>query len=607
MALRPELKQYLPSLEAEDLTPTLLRSMNDVAAALSELGFEPNHAKQMAAALESSTAVPDVSDLTLPPPPPPRPSEEAPSGDLLSPPRDWPSSASKATNFVSKTLKGTKMRLVGTLAPENAALLAGVTLRAADSKANAMRVRERTGWVILRGFALYERCEPKDGEQPYVGSVHYWNATPRGLWVDATPRLPQHAAVVLVESVKPPAPPPPSYEAQPGNPLVIVAVEGLCNRLRATLSYRIVAHEQGRPLHVVWRRDDYCPGYFLDVFLPIPGVRFFKSPPGGKPISSLHTATDTHPSIKATEAEARSYACLHPCDSVRAAVAAQLQALGPRFAAMHVRRTDLFTAIPATEHTKDSEFEAWADGYVPRANERRAPKHSEGMRLFVATDNAETQQHFLSLYGSTTAKVQQPIKVSGALRQTGLVEAVVDLFVAAAAPDGFMGSHYSSFSDAIRFLRLTQGRKGAEVSISKASKGKPRAAKEPGDISSTPTAAERRPASMPLQMSSSGAKEGLVSVPPSSADAARRAHDRAMEERALHEQRSTKEPSVPNDDADAADRVRARATAAARERNARATAAAAELATSMAGARPEEPVHDHERGGARDGGMDAPD
>ena len=41
------------------------------------------------------------------------------------------------------------------------------------------------------------------------------------------------------------------------------------------------------------------------------------------------------------------------------------------------------------------------------------------------------------------------IQASGSLRQTGLQEAVIDLFVCAAATDGFMGSNGSS---APRFL-----------------------------------------------------------------------------------------------------------------------------------------------------------
>lgn len=651
-ALQPALKRYEQTLKDEDLTPDLLRSMSDVVAALSELDFQPEHAQQMVAALHSrplstagaasgtsSSAAPDISDATppasasrqeqsksdvAPPPPSPQPSPS----ELISPPRNWPDSAAGATKFVSKVLKGTKMRLVGGMAPENEAVLAGVTLRIADSRGNAMRVRERTGWTILRGFVLYERREVQDGDEPYVGVAHYWNATPRGLWIDATPRLPQHASLVLVESAQPAPPPPPPYEAQATNPLVIVAVEGLCNRLRATLSYRIVAHEQGRPLHVVWRRDDYCPGHFLDVFLPIPGVRFLKTPPDGKPLSSLHVATDTHPSVKGTDGEAHSYAPLAPCDSVRQTIAAELKHLGPRFAAMHVRRTDLYTAVPASEHTTDSEFEAWADSLVPRANERRAPKHLDGMRIYVATDNADTQQRFLSLYGDA-AKVHKPIKTSGALRQTGLAEAVVDLFVSAAAPDGFMASYYSSFSDAIRFLRACQGRPGAREALARASQAaadkQQRAKQQPiKEIAAAPPSTRAsRPQPTPASASATvrqaasrpAPEDELVSVPPSSAQAARRAQEKAWAERAQYDRALAERMGVGSgvgvagvgaaaDDGAAMQAIEARAKEAAEHRTAKATAAAAAAAKAMGGASGGGAAGTTVGGG---GGMDAPD
>lgn len=349
--------------------------------------------------------------------------------------------------YIQKELGGTRVRAVGALSAEHAALLAGLSLTAGDARGNAVRVRDRAGWPVLGGFVLHERA---DGSG-YLGMPHHWNATPRGLWVDATPRLNGNDLLVLVASAKTSAPPPP-FEALAASPLVIVAVEGLCNRLRAVLSYRQVAHAQGRPLHVVWRRDEFCNGDFLDHFLPLPGVKFLKQPPRDRSPSSLSVAVDTHASIKNTPAEAHGYAALHPTDAVRAAIAAQLEACGPRFVAMHVRRTDLHTALPASEHTRDGEFEAFADA------------RPTGCNIYVATDNAPSQRHFCERYGGA-ARVQKPIEPSGSLRQTALREAVVDLFTCAAAPDGFKGSHGSSFSDAIRCLRRVQGRGGAESAV----------------------------------------------------------------------------------------------------------------------------------------------
>ena len=250
---------------------------------------------------------------------------------------------------------------------------------------------------------------------------------------------------VLVESSKVEVPRPP-YDARATSPMVIVAVEGLCNRLRATLSYRQVAHEAGRPLVVVWRKDELCPGYFLDAFLPLAGVRFVKAPPDGRPLGSLHVATDTHPAVKGKPEEAYSYAALQASDAIRTAVAEQVRACGARFAAVHVRRTDLHTWLPVSQHTRDTDFEGFLDD-----------RARTGAQLYLAADNAETQRRFLERYGERM-HVHQHIRSSGSLRQTTLRDAVIDMLVCAVATDGFMGSHGSSYSDAIRHLRTMQGR-----------------------------------------------------------------------------------------------------------------------------------------------------
>lgn len=591
-AAAPSLRRHHALLVEEELTPSLMRSMSDLRAALAELDFGADDAEAMVQAL---TAPPAPSPSPAPPPPPqsPRPlptSTEA----LLSPPRGWPSSASKANKFVTKELRGTKMRAVGTLTDEHAALLTGLTLRAGDARGNAIRIRDRAGWPILSGFALYERDRATgDSEDAtstsdapsYVGLPHYWNATPRGLWLDGTPRPADHINLVLVESAHAPPPPPPPYESQSTNPLVIVAVEGLCNRLRATLSYRLVAHEQGRPLHVIWRKDDYCPGHFLDVFLPIPGVKFFKSPPNGASLASLHAATDTHPSVKATPNEAYSYAPLTPSDALRQAIAQQLATCGQSFAAMHVRRTDLFTAVPASQHTQDAEFEAWADSLVPRVNERRAPRHKDGVCIFVATDNAETQQRFLSTYGDA-AKVHKRIKPSGALRQTALAEAVVDLFVCAAASLGFMGSHYSSYSDAIRFLRAAHGKPDAVKAI-----GAAREAARIKEAAATKYNGREGSVTASRQVVDEGEEE-LIAVPPSSVDSAGRAHERAQAQaQAAARAAAAYDPYGRGGSGEAQQREEEAAAAAAgrqaaEERTARAAATAAAEAAAIAGSRP---------------------
>ena len=320
-------------LHWQELTPKILRSFAPKALldALAELEIPSDDASLIVECLNAAPVPVATSQPTPPPLPPLPPESDAPPAHepalLPSPagvnselrfPLGWPKYAAEATPFLTKVLGAKRVRVVGRLAAQHEAILGGLTLAPGGARHNATRVRDRTGWAIVGGFVLCERADadPEEhGAARYVGVPHYWNVTPRGLWVDATPRSPahSHSQRVLVESsskqVEVPAP---AYMARMHEPMVIAVAEGLCNRLRAVLSYRLVAHEAGRPLHVVWAKDGFCPGYFDELFLPIPGVRFVKALPADRTASSVHVATDTHASVKGSAAETYSCVTLPP-------------------------------------------------------------------------------------------------------------------------------------------------------------------------------------------------------------------------------------------------------------------------------------------------------
>ncbi|KAL1515518.1 hypothetical protein AB1Y20_002140 [Prymnesium parvum] len=224
---------------------------------------------------------------------------------LLSPPAGWPSCYERARSglkpFVAERLRGARVRLCARLSSQNAAPLAAVPLSATDARENARRVYAATGWQVLRGYAVFQlaaRAEEREaageGSAVFVGRAWWWNVKPNGAWVDATPRGYDYP-LVLVESAHDVASPAASVaewedQSKPAEgalhaaalsaeqqlfslavPMVVQVGEGLCNRLRALLSYREVALSQGRPLLVVWAVDAFCNGRFQDVFEPLPG------------------------------------------------------------------------------------------------------------------------------------------------------------------------------------------------------------------------------------------------------------------------------------------------------------------------------------------------
>ena len=223
--------------------------------------------------------------------------------------------------------------------------------------------------------------------------------------------------------------------------LVIEAERGLCNRLRAVLSYAQVAAAEGRQLLVVWRADAECNGHFDSCFAPLAGVRFTTRAPAWDPSPEL--ASCCHPNVGAAN-EIASFARLVPIAVIAATVAEHVRALGA-FVSVHIRRTDLIAhhgaVFAASVQTTDALFAAFLDRYAAH-------------NVHIASCCALTRGRFRALYSARLADGVPTIAhdVSGPLRQTSLADAVVDMYVCAAA-EHFLGSRGSSFSDTVDFLR----------------------------------------------------------------------------------------------------------------------------------------------------------
>ena len=231
--------------------------------------------------------------------------------------------------------------------------------------------------------------------------------------------------------------------------MVICADHGLCNRLRAILSYREMARREQRRLVVVWQRDQQCNGEFLDCFAPIDGVRFVREPPSWAPAPPR--VNHAHHAILGTEAEVSGYALLHPSPSVRTVVDARVRECTP-YVAVHIRRTDmsLWAGIePNSRYVMEvASTNARFDEFLEEAH--------PGLKVYVATDCSETHGRFASRYAARM-RAPPPDYQPQRHRQTSLMDAAVDLFACAEARH-FMGSYGSSFSDAILHLRTVRGR-----------------------------------------------------------------------------------------------------------------------------------------------------
>lgn len=220
--------------------------------------------------------------------------------------------------------------------------------------------------------------------------------------------------------------------------LVIMPEGGLCNMLRVVFSWYAKAKKEGHELIVCWTISDACPGFFLDYFEPIPGIRFIK---GYNPVVKFDyrgcavLEEFNYPDI---------YKPLIPKPHIQTKINSnitELSANGNEFVAIHARRTDhIRDAIANNKFTSNEMFFQYIDKQLPTVN------------IYVATDNLGTQELFKSRYGARI-KAMKWIIPKKALRQTSLEDAVVDIYTCVAA-NNFLGSGWSSFSDLITNLRM---------------------------------------------------------------------------------------------------------------------------------------------------------
>ena len=220
--------------------------------------------------------------------------------------------------------------------------------------------------------------------------------------------------------------------------LVIMPEGGLCNMLRVVFSWYAKAKKEGRELIVCWAISDACPGFFLDYFEPVPGIRFIK---GYNPVAKYDyqgcgvLQEFNHHSM---------YSSLIPKQHIQARInsnIAELSTNGTGFVAIHARRTDhIRDALANNKFTSDTVFFDYINKHLPSVN------------IYVATDNLGTQELFNSRYGARI-KAMKLITPRRALRQTDIEDAVVDIYTCVAA-NAFLGSGWSSFSDLINDLRM---------------------------------------------------------------------------------------------------------------------------------------------------------
>ena len=215
--------------------------------------------------------------------------------------------------------------------------------------------------------------------------------------------------------------------------LVIIPKGGLCNKLRVVFSYLYNALKQKKKLVVIWIFDRCCEGYFLDFFEPVENVTFLTKPPDKTKIN--------YSGCSSTNWDGN-YSKLVTKSTIKNKINNYIDKfLNNNYIAVHIRRTDHTSlAKKNKKYTDDQTFIKYID------------KHPTD-KIYLATDNYDTQRQFKNRYGNRLY-IYQHIIPNSKLRQTSLEHSIIDIFICARAKQ-FMGTGYSSYSTLINQIRKT--------------------------------------------------------------------------------------------------------------------------------------------------------
>lgn len=218
--------------------------------------------------------------------------------------------------------------------------------------------------------------------------------------------------------------------------LYIKPTGGLCNRLRVIFSWYQYAIETNQNLVCYWIRDSACNGNFCDYYENIDRITFIYNSNDNQLYTKLdYEGYSWHPKYKVS-----SYDDLKLKPHLIDRINELKNNNNNKYIAVHIRRTDhIELAQRNKRYTTDDEFYKFIDS------------HDKSYAIYLATDNAKTQEELKTKYGERIFFNKQIVPTNN-LRQTELEDAIIDQYMCIDADD-FMGSGWSSYSDFIKVNR----------------------------------------------------------------------------------------------------------------------------------------------------------
>ena len=212
--------------------------------------------------------------------------------------------------------------------------------------------------------------------------------------------------------------------------ITVYGQNGLNNKLNTLLGYLNVANKENKKLRFIWIENSACPGKFNDLFEDIPNLEIIYQ--------------DTEYDFKSYRAPNNHYVTdkyfnlLKPLPQIQDNINFYKKQLNDVYIACHIRRTDIVGSVWIKKVTTDED-------YINFINQ-----HDPLLKIFIATDNKETQDIFKNIYGDRI--ICKDIIPSNNRRQTSLQDAIVDMYVCVGSTY-FLGYEGSSFSVSIQLIK----------------------------------------------------------------------------------------------------------------------------------------------------------
>lgn len=222
--------------------------------------------------------------------------------------------------------------------------------------------------------------------------------------------------------------------------ITILPKAGLCNRLRFLFSfkYKMIQENINKKLVVIWPVNIQCNGFLWDVIKPLDNCWALKNNNRNFKIS----ASSCGPISLYKNCNYLKNIEFKPRDRIYDRIIQLINLMSNKYIALHIRRTDLTGHL---KYKKMQHLETKDQSFIDFI------KKNKQYKVYIATDNKETQIKFKKLFPKRVIFNKEIIKINGH-RRTSLEDAIIDIFMCALS-NKFQGTFYSSFSEFIQLMR----------------------------------------------------------------------------------------------------------------------------------------------------------